>query len=208
MGLWTTRLSRRCPCPWQGGWNEMIFKVTSNPNHSMILPPGQSSCRWYTSPWQRAGATPLSKKISFITLKFWAHCLPYQIFGAVFCQQMDQSSKTVHSVKLLQETVLWKQSVIIVVFLWGSYLLLCNQKSRIIAKKICWPRRTCQILLYKSIKNCNDWHCRSEHPFNHDGHLENWKLCQIPSRREELGVQGENWWGGLLIWLLLELMGF
>jgi len=22
---------------WQGGWNQMIFKVPSNPNHSMIL---------------------------------------------------------------------------------------------------------------------------------------------------------------------------
>ena len=25
------------PCPWQGGWNRMIFKVPSNPTHSMIL---------------------------------------------------------------------------------------------------------------------------------------------------------------------------
>ena len=29
--------SRRCPCSWQGGWNQIIFKVPSNPNHSMIL---------------------------------------------------------------------------------------------------------------------------------------------------------------------------
>ena len=27
----------RCPCSWQGGWNQMIFKVPSNPNHSIIL---------------------------------------------------------------------------------------------------------------------------------------------------------------------------
>ena len=27
----------RCPCSWQGGWKQMIFKVPSNPNHSMIL---------------------------------------------------------------------------------------------------------------------------------------------------------------------------
>jgi len=27
----------RCPCSWQGGWNELIFKVPSNPYHSMIL---------------------------------------------------------------------------------------------------------------------------------------------------------------------------
>jgi len=33
--------SGRCPCSWQGGWNQMIFKVTSNPYHSMIL----SFCR-------------------------------------------------------------------------------------------------------------------------------------------------------------------
>lgn len=27
----------RCPCHWQGGWNEMIFKIPSKPNHSMTL---------------------------------------------------------------------------------------------------------------------------------------------------------------------------
>jgi len=26
----------RCPCPWQGGWNTMIFKVPYNPDHPMI----------------------------------------------------------------------------------------------------------------------------------------------------------------------------
>jgi len=35
---WITAWSSgRCPCSWQGGWNQMIFKVLSNPNHSMIL---------------------------------------------------------------------------------------------------------------------------------------------------------------------------
>lgn len=24
----------RCPCPWQGGWTEISFKVPSNPKHS------------------------------------------------------------------------------------------------------------------------------------------------------------------------------
>jgi len=37
MELWATWSSGRCPCSWQGGWNKMIFKVTSNPYHSMIL---------------------------------------------------------------------------------------------------------------------------------------------------------------------------
>ena len=37
MELWATWSSGRCPCSWQGGWNQMIFKVPSNPNHSMIL---------------------------------------------------------------------------------------------------------------------------------------------------------------------------
>jgi len=36
MELWAP-WSSRCPCSWQGGWNQMIFKVPSNPNHSMIL---------------------------------------------------------------------------------------------------------------------------------------------------------------------------
>jgi len=37
MGLRATWSSGKCPCSWQGGWNQMIFKVPSNPNHSMIL---------------------------------------------------------------------------------------------------------------------------------------------------------------------------
>jgi len=37
MGLGATWSSGRCPCLWQGGWSRMIFKVPSNPNHSMIL---------------------------------------------------------------------------------------------------------------------------------------------------------------------------
>lgn len=27
----------QCPCPWQGYWNEMVFKVFSNQDHSVIL---------------------------------------------------------------------------------------------------------------------------------------------------------------------------
>ena len=37
MGLWATLSSGRCPWSWQGWWNQIVFKVTSNPNHSMIL---------------------------------------------------------------------------------------------------------------------------------------------------------------------------
>ena len=36
MELWATWSSGRCPCSWQGGWNQMIFKVPSNPNHSIL----------------------------------------------------------------------------------------------------------------------------------------------------------------------------
>jgi len=36
MGLGATWCSGRGPCPWQKGWNKMVFKVPSNPNHSMI----------------------------------------------------------------------------------------------------------------------------------------------------------------------------
>jgi len=36
MGLWATWSSGRCPCLKQGGWNQMILNVPSNPNHSMI----------------------------------------------------------------------------------------------------------------------------------------------------------------------------
>ena len=41
MELWATWSSGSCPCSWQGGWNQMIFKVPSNPNHSTIP--------WFTS---------------------------------------------------------------------------------------------------------------------------------------------------------------
>jgi len=29
--------SGRGPFPWQGGWNWMVFRVPSNPSHSVIL---------------------------------------------------------------------------------------------------------------------------------------------------------------------------
>ena len=34
---WAAWSSGRCPCPWQGGWNEMIFKVPSSPSHPVIV---------------------------------------------------------------------------------------------------------------------------------------------------------------------------
>ena len=37
MGPWAAWSSGRCPCPWQGNWNKMLFKVSSSPNHSKIL---------------------------------------------------------------------------------------------------------------------------------------------------------------------------
>lgn len=37
MGLWATWSGGRRPCPWQRGWNQVIFKVPSSPNHSLIL---------------------------------------------------------------------------------------------------------------------------------------------------------------------------
>jgi len=35
--LWATWSGRRRPCPWQGDWNWVIYKVPSNPNRSVIL---------------------------------------------------------------------------------------------------------------------------------------------------------------------------
>lgn len=35
-GVWTWS-SERCHCPWQGGWDWMICKIPSNPNHTLIL---------------------------------------------------------------------------------------------------------------------------------------------------------------------------
>ena len=37
MRLWATWSGGSCPCPWQGGWNEIIFKVPSKPNNSVFL---------------------------------------------------------------------------------------------------------------------------------------------------------------------------
>ena len=37
MELWATWSSGRCPCSWQGCWNQMILKVPSNPYLSMNL---------------------------------------------------------------------------------------------------------------------------------------------------------------------------
>jgi len=36
-GSLSNLVSGRCPCSWQGDWNQMIFTVPSNPYHSMIL---------------------------------------------------------------------------------------------------------------------------------------------------------------------------
>ena len=37
MGLGAVWCSGGCPCWWQGGWNQMIFKVPSNPYRSVFL---------------------------------------------------------------------------------------------------------------------------------------------------------------------------
>ena len=54
--LWAPWSGGRCPCWWQGGWNQMIFKVSSNPNHSMILwfpeiPTSVYTSRFMSSLW-------------------------------------------------------------------------------------------------------------------------------------------------------------
>ena len=36
MGPWVTWSSGRCPCPWQRGWNCVIFEVPSNLSHSTM----------------------------------------------------------------------------------------------------------------------------------------------------------------------------
>jgi len=36
-GALSNQISKRCPCPWQGGWTRQSLKVPSNPNHSMVL---------------------------------------------------------------------------------------------------------------------------------------------------------------------------
>lgn len=53
---WTTRVRERCHCPWQA-WNEMVFKVLSSPNHSIIpqfsplSEPGPSCALCYSYGW-------------------------------------------------------------------------------------------------------------------------------------------------------------
>ena len=82
MGLWVTWSSGRCPCPWQGGWNEMIFKAPSNSNHSMILRCHEShhwvrgSCR---DPVLGAAAPALRGSPS------WELVLPYHTWEQECC---------------------------------------------------------------------------------------------------------------------------
>ena len=52
MGLWATWSSGRCPCPQQGGLNEMNYKVPSNPNLSIIL-----FCDYFWKDWVPGAAT-------------------------------------------------------------------------------------------------------------------------------------------------------
>ena len=48
-GLWATWSGGRCPCPWQGGWIQMIFKVPSNPTHSWFCTECIAIKKWSSS---------------------------------------------------------------------------------------------------------------------------------------------------------------
>lgn len=37
MELWSAWSIAKCPCPWQGVWKRMIFKVSSNAEYSLVL---------------------------------------------------------------------------------------------------------------------------------------------------------------------------
>ena len=53
MRLWATWSGGRDPCSWQGDWKQMVFKVTSNHYHSMIL--------WWACPCSRAAGSTCGK---------------------------------------------------------------------------------------------------------------------------------------------------
>jgi len=58
MGLWATWSSGRCPCPWQGGWNYMIYKVSSN----------QTILWFYESLKHNSGKITFNKYTNFVEL--------------------------------------------------------------------------------------------------------------------------------------------
>jgi len=62
-GLRATWPSGRCPCSWQVGWKEMIFKVPSNPKHSVIL----SLRLWGTTHPPLLAAATLSCQLRLVT---------------------------------------------------------------------------------------------------------------------------------------------
>lgn len=74
MGLWAKWSSERCSCPWQAGWNYVIFKVPFNTEHSMIL--------WFVSQ---------KKKGSILEIWEW-ECLPPH--GSYVARKVRPSSWT------------------------------------------------------------------------------------------------------------------
>lgn len=70
MVLWPTWSSGRCPWPWQGSWNEMIFTVPSIPKYSImilgleIINPGSCSPKWTAVACDKWGWDLMTQMIS------------------------------------------------------------------------------------------------------------------------------------------------
>lgn len=67
LGFWAARSSGRCPCQCWEGRNQMIFKVSSSLNHSMIV---WFTCQW----WKREVFGP--KTEMRVPLAFSSHNVP------------------------------------------------------------------------------------------------------------------------------------
>ena len=82
MSLWATWSSGRCPCPWQGGWKDMIFMVG-----------------------------PFQPKSFYYPMILWSRCQRNVHFSSELCQVLVQKNQKGHYPFLFKITILPKHLV-------------------------------------------------------------------------------------------------
>ena len=90
MELWTPWSGGRCPCSWQWGWNQEIFKVPSNPNHSMI--------QWFYVMARVPDHSSGEKRPTHAGQQSWQHWAPPQSVGLLSSALLSLPKKSMSGV--------------------------------------------------------------------------------------------------------------
>lgn len=102
--LWVIWSRGRYPCPWQGCWNEIMFKIPSNTNHSVVL--------WFCEIMEaNLFQIWLSKDIFlYHSLDFYRY--RYFIFAVFYFWVWAPLSRGDNPTKTLWEVILLQQSIL------------------------------------------------------------------------------------------------